>query len=51
MDLEESVNKIIASIPIELQKSEDEEELQIQEEEMMQGKSFSRSFMMFSATM
>ena len=29
MDLEESVNKIIGSIPLELQKSEDEEELRI----------------------
>lgn len=51
MDLEESVNNIIASIPESLQKSDDEYELRKQEEEMAQGKSFYRCFMMFSATM
>ena len=50
MDLEDSVNKILESIPPELQKSEDEVEARNQEKMMAKGEYFVRSFFMFSAT-
>jgi ATP-dependent RNA helicase DDX23/PRP28 len=52
MDLEESVNKIISSIPSSLAKSEDEKAARQQEELMRVDQSSAcTTFMMFSATM
>ena len=51
MDLEESVNFIINSIPSQLAKSDEYSLVTEQESQMMQLISFKKQFMMFSATM
>lgn len=51
MGLEESVNYILGSIPQNLQKSEKEKEVAQQEEQMIRGEKFYKTFMMYSATM
>ena len=51
MDLEESVNTILACIPTCLRKDDDLEKAQAQESAMRNKESFVTTFMMFSATM
>lgn len=51
LGMEESVNNILNSIPTNIQKTDKERDVAIQEEMMSRGEKFYRTFMMFSATM
>eukprot|EP00347_Sterkiella_histriomuscorum_P020962 403335789 len=51
LDLEESVNFILESIPSNLQKSDKEREVMEQENQMIKGQKFMKTFVLFSATM
>ncbi|CDW80241.1 dead-box atp-dependent rna helicase 21-like [Stylonychia lemnae] len=51
LDLEESVNFILESIPSNLQKADKEKDVAYQEQQILRGEKFFKTFVMFSATM
>ena len=51
LDLEQSVNHILESIPGALNKADKEKDVAYQELQMVRGEKFYKTFMMYSATM